>query len=147
MAHMKLVLAVLAMGLCLPVMLGQESDADASAPSVTEWPAEEYILEEYILPEPQGAPTWLIVLIGVGTMTISLIGLVLSIYALVVAIRTRKIAKSNATKSEVDNKAQPDESDAGKLPPPLTTATCMWCLEEVKAGARVCKYCGKNPSE
>ena len=45
------------------------------------------------------------------------------------------------------NKAQPDESGAGKLPPPLTTATCMWCLEEVKAGAKVCKHCGKNPSE
>ncbi|MDP7009942.1 MAG: hypothetical protein QF685_01060 [Verrucomicrobiota bacterium] len=137
---MKLVLTILAMGLCLPVMLGQETNG-----SVTEWP--EPITEEYILPEPQGAPTWLIVLIGVGTMTTSLIGLVLSIYALVVAIRTRKIAKSNAIKSEVDNKAQPDESGAGKLPPPLTTATCMWCLEEVKAGAKVCKHCGKNPSE
>ena len=35
-----------------------------------------------------------------------------------------------------------------ELPPVLpTTATCVWCLEEVKTGARVCKHCGKNPSE
>ena len=25
--------------------------------------------------------------------------------------------------------------------------TCVWCLEEVKLGAKVCKHCGKNPSE
>jgi phosphate/sulfate permease len=37
---------------------------------------------------------------------------------------------------------------AVELPPVLpTTATCVWCLEEVKTGARVCKHCGKNPSE
>ena len=23
---------------------------------------------------------------------------------------------------------------------------CVWCLEEVKKGARVCKHCGKDPS-
>jgi hypothetical protein len=27
------------------------------------------------------------------------------------------------------------------------TTTCVWCLEEVKVGARVCKHCGRNPIE
>jgi len=32
------------------------------------------------------------------------------------------------------------------LPPVMSgITTCVWCLEEIKVGARVCKHCGRDP--
>ena len=37
---------------------------------------------------------------------------------------------------------------ASPMPPVISdTTTCVWCREEVKVGARVCKHCGRDPNE
>ena len=39
------------------------------------------------------------------------------------------------------------DETAELIPVLPTTTTCVWCLEEVKVGARVCKHCGRDPNE
>jgi len=68
--------------------------------------------------------------------------------AILTDAQKKKLAEIHAQRQLAQEMAYPESSTnvQSHSDNPGTT-TCVWCLEEVKIGARVCKHCGNNPSE